>query len=315
MKNEYELIDHHKVNDIKAFVIDINYRRPHLHTDLEIIYILEGSLTVKLEQQIIQVEKGNFFLLNTCQLHEFISSDTAQLLIIQFNTKSIENLFPEINEILFENKPVHYSVSPTLLQIFLTLSHSYFKEDVLFHLSCQGYAILTLYELLKVVPYTKITNSERDNLLSRNERIARVSQYISRHYTEKILLSELAEQENITTSYLSNFIKTHFGYTFQELVNFTRCEKAKYLLLNTKSNLLTISQSCGYSDVRYLNKSFKTMFGMTPQQYRIHEREPEKNAEISNLQSVDIQQILTKEQSIKKIETLFDPIGKRLLYI
>ncbi|WP_414049244.1 AraC family transcriptional regulator [Macrococcus animalis] len=315
MKNEYELIDHHKVNNIKAFVIEINYRRPHLHTDLEIIYVLEGTLTVRLEQKTVTVEKGQFFLLNTCQLHEFISKETAQLLIIQFNTRSIEHLFPEINEILFDNAPVNHTLSPSLLQTYLTLSHSYFKEDELFHLSCQGYAILTLFELVKVVPYTQITSTERDNLLSRNDRISRVSQYIQRNYNEKILLSELAQQENITTSYLSNFIKTHFGYTFQELVNFTRCEKAKHLLVNTKSNLLTISQNCGFSDVRYLNKSFKAMFGMTPQQYRIQTIAPEKITEMNDLQSVDIQHVLTKDQSIEKIEQLFDSIGKRLLHV
>ncbi|WP_414043927.1 helix-turn-helix domain-containing protein [Macrococcus sp. EM39E] len=315
MKNEYELIDHHKVNNIKAFVIEINYRRPHLHTDLEIIYVLEGTLTVRLEQKTVTVEKGQFFLLNTCQLHEFISKETAQLLIIQFNTRSIEHLFPEINEILFDNAPVNHTLSPSLLQNYLTLSRSYFKEDELFHLACQGYAILTLFELVKVVPYTQITSTERDNLLSRNDRISRVSQYIQRNYNEKILLSELAQQENITTSYLSNFIKTHFGYTFQELVNFTRCEKAKHLLVNTKSNLLTISQNCGFSDVRYLNKSFKAMFGMTPQQYRIQTIAPEKISEMNDLQSVDIQHVLTKDQSIEKIEQLFDSIGKRLLHV
>lgn len=312
MKNEYELIDHYKVNDIKAFLIEISYRRPHLHTDLEILYCMKGELTVKLENKACIVNKGQFFVLNTCQLHEFISKDSAQLLIIQFNTKSIEHLYPEINETLFENESIaDYS---SLLTYYLKLCHTYFKEEVNFHLACHGYAILTLNELLKIVPNNHITSVERDNLLSRNERIARVSKYINQNYTEKILLSDLAEQENITTSYLSNFIKVHFGYTFQELVNFTRCEQAKYMLINTRNNLLTISQSCGFSDVRYLNKSFKNMFGMSPQEYRTNHIDSEIIEHLNEMQSVDIQTILPKKQSIEIIERIFDPIGKRLLH-
>lgn len=313
MKNEYELIDHHKVTDIKAFLIDISYRRPHLHTDLEIIYCMKGELTVRLEHKTCIVQQGQIFILNTCQLHEFISKDSAQLLIIQFNTKSIEHLYPEINEILFDNEPI--MAQQALLNYYFKLCHTYFKEHHNFHLACHGYAILTLHELLKVVPYTRITSSERDNLLTRNDRIARVSKYINQNYTEKILLSDLAQQENITTSYLSNFVKVHFGYTFQELVNFTRCEQAKYLLVNTKNNLLTISQSCGFSDVRYLNKAFTSMFGMTPQQYRTSHIESELLEQLDDMQSVDIQTIQSKNQSIEIIESVFDPIGKRLLHV
>lgn len=313
MKNEYELIDHYKVNDIKAFLIEISYRRPHLHTDLEILYCMKGELTVKLENKTCNVKQGQFFILNTCQLHEFISKDSAQLLIIQFNTKSIEHIYPEINEILFENESI--TDQSALLNFFLQLCHTYFKEEHNFHLACHGYAILTLYEILKVIPSTRITSSERDNLLSRNERIARVSKYINQNYTEKILLSDLAEQENITTSYLSSFVKVHFGYTFQELVNFTRCEQAKYLLANTKNNLLTISQNCGFSDVRYLNKSFKNMFGMTPLDYRTNHIESEMLEQFNEMQSVDIQTILSKNKSIEIIERKFDSIGKRLLHV
>lgn len=313
MKNEYELIDHHKVTDIKAFLIDISYRRPHLHTDLEIIYCMKGELIVHLENKTSIVQQGQFFLLNTCQLHEFVSKDSAQLLIIQFNTKSIEHLYPEINEILFDNEPI--TASQVLLNYYLKLCHTYFKEQQNFHLVCHGYAILTLHELLKVVPYTRITNSERDNLLTRNDRISRVSKYINQNYTQKILLSELAQQENITTSYLSNFIKVHFGYTFQELVNFKRCEQAKYLLIYTKDNLLTISQSCGFSDMRYLNKSFKSIFGMTPQQYRTNHMVSESQGRLNVMQSVDIQTIQSKNQSIEIIENIFDSISKRLLHV
>ncbi|WP_323702829.1 AraC family transcriptional regulator [Mammaliicoccus sp. Dog046] len=305
MKSEYELIEHQKINDIKIFLIEINYRRPHLHTDLEIIYVVDGSLTVNLENQQLEVKKDQFIILNTCQLHEFISDSTAQLLILQFNTKSIEHVFPEINEILFDNQPINPNQSQTLMDNFISMCFLYFQEKDNFHLSCYGYAILALNELLNIVPYTQISNNERDRLLSRNERITRISQFINRHYHEKISLSELAENENLSTAYLSNFIKTHFGYTFQDLVNYARCEKAKYLLSNTKNNLLTISQTSGFSDVRYLNKTFKELFGMTPQQFRSIQSENELTPQSIESPTLDIQNVLTKDRSLETLKNHF----------
>ena len=57
MSNEFELIEHRQSKGVHAFLIDMNYRRPHLHTDLELIYVLKGQLIVQTEGRKITVQE------------------------------------------------------------------------------------------------------------------------------------------------------------------------------------------------------------------------------------------------------------------
>lgn len=43
MKNELENIYHSKINNLNFLLVDITYRKPHLHFDIELAFVLEGA--------------------------------------------------------------------------------------------------------------------------------------------------------------------------------------------------------------------------------------------------------------------------------
>ena len=81
-------------------------------------------------------------------------------------------------------------------------------------------------------------------------------------------LSEVAEKMGYSMSYLSHFIKECFGISFQEYLMILRCEKARQLLHTTKLPQLDICESCGFSDPKYFKKSFYSLYGCFPKEYR-----------------------------------------------
>lgn len=95
-----------------------------------------------------------------------------------------------------------------------------------------------------------------------------ITQYIDEHYSEKLLLSDIAEREDMDLYYLSHFFKDNFGMSFQNYLLKIRCERARRLLLLTDYSLLDISVSCGFSDPKYFNKGFQQQYGYTPKEYR-----------------------------------------------
>lgn len=99
-------------------------------------------------------------------------------------------------------------------------------------------------------------------------RMRRIIRYMEEHYTEKLLLSDIAREENLDLYYLSHFFRECFGITFQDYVTRLRCEKARQLLLLTEYSLLDISIGSGFSDPKYLNKGFLRQYGCTPKAYR-----------------------------------------------
>ncbi|MCF0144771.1 MAG: helix-turn-helix transcriptional regulator, partial [Firmicutes bacterium] len=97
-----------------------------------------------------------------------------------------------------------------------------------------------------------------------------VLEYIIRHYTEKISLSEIARQEHVNANYFSQFLKrTSFG-SFTTMTNYVRCLFAERLLLTTDMNMEEIASRCGFSSKNYFHKYFRLECGNTPLQHRKH---------------------------------------------
>ncbi len=185
---EFELVEHHKLQGIKAFLIDMNYRRPHLHSDLEIIYVLRGTLALTVDSKTYYVRKNEFIVINAYQLHELATPQQANLLILQINPKEYETFFPQINEILFQNQVLtktNLANFTPFKQHFLQTCLVYFQEQSFFQLECHGYAALTLFALLEQAPYDTISEKEQNTLLLHKERLRRMIDYIQQHFHEK----------------------------------------------------------------------------------------------------------------------------------
>lgn len=310
MTNEFELIEHSKVQDIHVFLIEMHYRSTHLHMDIEVVYLLSGSLNIVTNNKKISLEKGDFIVLNSCQLHELDSKNSALLLIFQFSPKIFEAFFPQINEIYFDTTPITLDASETgrrLLGNIVAASQAYFKEEAYFSLLCHGFSSIIMFDLMKLVPHKQMKEEKKDQLLLKLERIKRISDYISKHYQEKLLLSDIAEKEALSFTYLSHFFRENFGVTFQEYVNLLRCEKAKYLLIHTESTLLTICGVCGFSDLRYLNSSFQRFYGVSPKTFRKQNQDCPNQVNTLKQDVTNKQYIFSKTQSLEKINQLFTP--------
>ncbi|MBC6310700.1 helix-turn-helix transcriptional regulator [Listeria sp. FSL L7-1582] len=308
MTNEFELIEHSKVQDIHVFLIEMHYRSTHLHMDMEVVYLLSGSLNIVTNNNKISLEKGDFIVLNSCQMHELHSKNSALLLIFQFSPKIFEAFFPQINEVYFDTTPIALEASQTgrrLLKNIVAASQAYFKEDEHFSLLCHGFSSIIMFDLMKLVPHKQMKEEKKDQLLLKLERIKRISDYISKNYQEKLLLSDIAKKEALSFTYLSHFFHENFGVTFQEYVNLLRCEKAKYLLIHTESTLLTICGICGFSDLRYLNSAFTRFYGVGPKSFRKQNQNGQNQVNTLKQDVTNKQYVFSKNQSLEKINQLF----------
>lgn len=92
--------------------------------------------------------------------------------------------------------------------------------------------------------------------------------YIDTNLAGDLSLRTLAQNLNISSSYLSTVFKKETGQTLTDLIAHRRVDKAKELLRTTRLQVQTIAQHCGIVDVHYFSKIFKKLTGMTPKTYR-----------------------------------------------
>ena len=99
---EYEIIKHDKMKDLRVFINSIKMRSLHMHHDIELLLVLEGKGTIIIKSRKYHVTKGDTILISAYETHEIIATgDSLTVLIIQFNTNTLKNYFPKLNNVVF----------------------------------------------------------------------------------------------------------------------------------------------------------------------------------------------------------------------
>jgi two-component system response regulator YesN len=96
--------------------------------------------------------------------------------------------------------------------------------------------------------------------------------YVDKYYTEELSLEKLSNRFFLSREHISRKFKQEKGVTLSEYVTQLRIEQAKQWLIQTDEKVYSISIKLGYQDGNFFSKLFKKMVGMTPIEYRNHEK-------------------------------------------
>ncbi|WP_127587031.1 helix-turn-helix domain-containing protein [Paenibacillus koleovorans] len=102
----------------------------------------------------------------------------------------------------------------------------------------------------------------------KQELAAAALEIIRLHYNKDLSLQLVADQLNISVSYISILFKETIGENFIDYVTRYRIDKAKVLLLETDINIGQIAVEIGYNNAQQLIRAFKRVEGTTPGDYR-----------------------------------------------
>lgn len=96
--------------------------------------------------------------------------------------------------------------------------------------------------------------------------------YIDANYDKPITLAEIARASHLSVSRLAHLFKEQMGMTLIDYVTAVRIERAKELLLGTDQSCTEICFQVGYNNQSYFTRTFKSVVGLTPRQFRIQNR-------------------------------------------
>ena len=95
-----------------------------------------------------------------------------------------------------------------------------------------------------------------------------IIQYINTHYTEPLMLRDIANQYNVSCEHLSRLFRKKLGLTFKEYLYSIRLTHACRLLIHTDKSILDISLEAGFPDMRAFSQQFDRVYHTTPKEYR-----------------------------------------------
>ena len=75
--HELEIVQYQQVDGLRLFLNIVYYRTPHLHSESELIWVLENTLSVSNGQNHYLVAPGQMILFHPDELHEFQRMNTG----------------------------------------------------------------------------------------------------------------------------------------------------------------------------------------------------------------------------------------------
>jgi AraC family transcriptional regulator len=100
------------------------------------------------------------------------------------------------------------------------------------------------------------------------EWVKKVREILTDSLNENVTLTYLASETAVHPVYLSRGFPKYFGMSFGEYVRRLRIEKSVILLQSGDLSVTEIAFACGFSDQSHFIRSFKSVNGITPFQYR-----------------------------------------------
>lgn len=272
MAQEYEIVPHSQFRHLHVLLVRMFSRTPHLHRELELGLILDGTVTLRHGDTQTRLEKGELYLVNPFEAHAFVSGGKGALILsVQLSLKLIEPFFSQQPTLRFSGSPRindHTERTAPLRLLCVELAHSYLGKEPGFELRCFSLTAQLLAMLQEELPCRILGPEDYLPMEQRSNRILSVIDYVEDNFTRKLLLEEVAEREGVSMHYLSHLFRQTLGVSFQNYLKQKRLEYACHLIAATDRNILDISISSGFSDVRYLNRLFQERFGCTPREYR-----------------------------------------------
>lgn len=272
MRKEY--IEYMKELPINIYLANIMEYPIHWHDAIEILFVLRGTINLRIETGIYTVEEKEIEIINTNEVHSIKSEEEDNLvLVFNIDPNFFEKYYDDAKDVFFytnsdidrvQEGEKYYEFRRYLSILFYEVlsKHHDYKDVVEEQLLEMMYHLLNNFHYLF---YEEESLKEDDVQLERYHRIVK---YISNNYMNKISLQDLAKREFLTTQYLSYKIKSTFGRSFNDFLNLIRVEESTKLLLDTDKNISEIANEVGFSHVRYFNKHFKLNYKCTPMQYR-----------------------------------------------
>ena len=292
---------------MSVFFDTVEYRTPHFHPEWELIWITDGRLAIRCGGREREAGTGDLYLFYPGQVHEFQQvGESATFLCLQIAPQIFAETAPSLGRTVTEDPHLNPYLEPAqgrqVRDCMRQMLADYLERPDYYELSCVGLCGRLLYLLLSSVPCRTMTEEERTQTDQRNARLERFLRFVDENYMHKIRLSDFAEAEGCSTSYISRFIRSALNQTFQEYVNSVRYHSACKLIAGGGMRMLDICEASGYSDYRYFSAAFKAHSGMTPEEYSRRASPAAEEPVRRSLHSLE--RFYTREQSRELLEKL-----------
>ena len=255
---------------------DAGVRVPaHWHHSLEILLIDTGDMEVNINDIRLRLQKDDFILINSGDIHSTSCSENARICVLQIPYPFLKSNIPEYDHIRFRTGSCGNREMDRTFRLLLRQLQEYGGQNSRLQKQqqpelCPGLSLhfkSLLYELLYLcISGYQLPESDRGGRFSDTERarLIAVTDYVNAHYMEPVTLQDAASVVALNPEYFCRFFRKSMGITFLEFVNQVRFSHVCRDILHTDQSIMEILVRHGFTNYKLFRSMFHETYGCTP---------------------------------------------------
>jgi AraC family transcriptional regulator, melibiose operon regulatory protein len=250
---------------------------PHMHSQIELNYVLKGKMTYWFDGRPISVSAGRLVLFWGMVPHQVTEVEDPTQFVCLYVPMSVFLGLPslsDLREAMFKGAVIEAtSIQEFDADIFKRwrtelLSGEQDIEQVVREelksrvrrIDLEGWR--DLRDLAEASPHFSPSDSEGAR------HIERMARFIGEHASEDISADDVARVVGLHTNYAMTIFKRGVGLSINQAILRNRLDAAQSMLIATENSISSIAFDCGFGSLSRFYEAFRKRFGTTPVQLR-----------------------------------------------
>ncbi|MBI9011595.1 MAG: AraC family transcriptional regulator [Clostridiales bacterium] len=310
MEYGYESIKHQVEMPIKIFTQTVGEFPYHWHEEIEILFVLEGSLEIRVSKKPYHLNEGDLFIVNKNELHfikSTLASGNTQLLALQFEDSYFKKYGLVLTDKKFQmclnddtqNRSDHYQIK----NILAKMMNQVLNKEPYYNLRLEQ--LLLDLVILLMSQYQQKDESKEESVS--DDKLLEILEYINEICTDASKnVKDIADHFYFSSQYLSRYFKSQVGISVKKFLDHLRLNKSLFALKTSDERILDIALKYGFPDSKAYYRVFKEVFDITPKEYRDQHKillEDKTNFDYFSINSQDSLRKLFKYIEVESKET------------
>lgn len=263
---------HNKASDIMLYT--------HWHSEIELLYIAEGSMMLQIDSHSLLVKEGDVVLIPPNLLHGGVcwEDSPCDFYAIVFHPDFISS---SINDSIQQKYIKPYLINSgkdfyffdhlveedgQIMNQIHSIICAYEEKEFGYELMIKVYLLQVLHCFIAANHRTARVSKVNDPLAT--ARIKKILFFLEENYQQGITLSDWANSVALSKEQFNRIFKKYFLKTPMEYLLHYRISKASELLLTSDLPIIDIAFETGFESGNYFTIAFKNIMKITPREFR-----------------------------------------------
>lgn len=260
----------------------------HWHNEVELLLVLEGSATLRVNNRSYTLNKGCIALIPPSALHTAVQQQGLPFHFnaIVFHPDLLRSIAGDaaqrcLDPLLCQRDAPAPVLSPTDGAWHAELWAALTQICTVYEQKPAAYELLVKAKLYEAC-YLLCANTALPQAKPAVDADYRVEQakemmlYIRQHCDSSLTLAQMAAHFHISRGHLCRFFKEMTNQSPMEYVNYTRIQLSAEQLLHSTDEISRIAATAGFNNISYFNRIFRRYMLQTPTQFRARNKQVPK---------------------------------------